>query len=73
MKLQKEKMPKAYAIMWCIFTAAYAIWMVFFMKNLVLNNYESVETRTMDGIVLICYKMLICGQLLNLKQRLIMH
>ncbi len=46
MNLKNEKMPKAYAIMWGIFTAAYAIWMTFFMNKIVLVNYETKDART---------------------------
>lgn len=51
MKLKNEKMPKGYAIMWGIFTAAYAIWMTFFMNKIVLVNYETKGARTVDELV----------------------
>lgn len=51
MKLQKEKMPKSYAVMWCVFTAAYAIWMTFFMNKIVLVNYATKVERTVDELV----------------------
>ncbi len=44
-------MPKGYTVMWLIISAAYAIWMGFFMKDLVLGSYESIEKRTIDGIL----------------------
>ncbi len=43
--MEKNKMPKAYAIMWAAFAAAYAIWMVF-MKNTVLVKFNSLAERT---------------------------
>ena len=46
MNLKTEKMPKAYAIMWGIITAAYAVWMTFFMNKIVLVNYETKGART---------------------------
>ena len=51
MKLKNEKMPKGYAVMWGIFTAAYAIWMTFFMNKIVLVNYETKGERTVDELV----------------------
>lgn len=51
MKEKTLKMPKGYTIMWLVFSAAYAIWMGFFMSKIVLNNYESVAARTVDGIL----------------------
>lgn len=51
MKIEKEKMPKGYAVMWGIFTAAYAIWMSFFMNKIVLVNYASEGARTVDELV----------------------
>ncbi len=42
-------MPKGYIAMWIAIAAAYAVWMVGFMKDIVLINYESVGARTVDG------------------------
>ena len=50
MKIKSEKMPKGYAVMWAVFTAAYAIWMSFFMNRIVLVNYETFKERTIDSI-----------------------
>ncbi|MCQ2485924.1 MAG: hypothetical protein MJ168_11415 [Clostridia bacterium] len=51
MRLKNEKMPKGYAIMWGIFTAAYAIWMTFFMNKIVLIKYATEGSRTVDEMV----------------------
>ncbi len=48
-ELEKRQMPKAYAVLWGVITAAYAIWMIFFMKDIVLVRYETVKERTVDG------------------------
>lgn len=47
---QKLNMPKGYAVMWGVFTLAYAIWMSFFMNKIVLKSYATVAQRTIDGI-----------------------
>lgn len=44
-------MPVWIKAMWGIFTAAYAVWMIFFMKDAILINYETLAQRTVDGIV----------------------
>lgn len=46
--MKEKQMPKAYTIMWLVFSAAYAIWMII-MKNTVLVTFETVEARTIDG------------------------
>lgn len=51
MKTKPEKMPKALTAMWIIFTAAYAVWMIFFMKTAILEKYETLAQRTVDGII----------------------
>ena len=48
-EIEKRQMPKAYAALWGVITAAYAIWMTFFMKDIVLYHYEKPEARTVDG------------------------
>ena len=48
-EIEKRQMPKAYAIMWIVIAAAYGIWMTFFMRNIVLERYETVSERTVDG------------------------
>ena len=49
--IEKKKMPAGYAVMWCIFTAAYAVWMTVFMKKIVLVNYATTAERTVDELV----------------------
>ncbi len=44
-------LPKKYTVIWSVFTAAYAVWMIFFMRKIVLQSYESVAQRTVDGIL----------------------
>ena len=36
--------------MWIAIIAAYAVWMIAFMRKIVLVNYATVEERTVDGI-----------------------
>lgn len=42
-------MPKAYAVLWILITAAYGVWMSVFMKDIVLNHYSKAAARTVDG------------------------
>lgn len=44
-------MPKGYLAMWIAISLAYLIWMVFFMKDIVLENYATVAERTVDGVL----------------------
>ena len=44
-------MPKGYLAMWIAISLAYLIWMVFFMKDIVLANYATVAERTVDGVL----------------------
>ena len=44
-------MPKGYLAMWIAISLAYLIWMVFFMKEIVLVNYATVAERTVDGVL----------------------
>lgn len=44
-------MPKGYLAMWITIALAYLIWMVFFMKDIVLVNYATVAERTVDGVL----------------------
>lgn len=44
-------MPKGYLAMWIAISLAYLIWMVFFMKDIVLVNYATVAERTVDGVL----------------------
>lgn len=44
-------MPKGYLAMWIAIALAYLIWMVFFMKDIVLVNYATVAERTVDGVL----------------------
>ncbi len=44
-------MPKGYLAMWIAIFLAYLIWMVFFMKDIVLVNYATVAERTVDGVL----------------------
>ena len=37
--------------MWIAISLAYLIWMVFFMKDIVLVNYATVAERTVDGVL----------------------
>lgn len=44
-------MPKGYLAMWIAIALSYLIWMVFFMKEIVLVNYATVAERTVDGVL----------------------
>lgn len=44
-------MPKGYLAMWIAIALSYLIWMVFFMKDIVLVNYATVAERTVDGVL----------------------
>ena len=44
-----KKMPKAYAVMWLLITAAYGVWMTFYMKDIVLFHYEKEAARSISG------------------------
>lgn len=44
-------MPKGYLAMWIAISLAYLIWMVFFMKDIVLVNYATVAERMVDGVL----------------------
>lgn len=44
-------MPKGYAVLWSIISLAYAVWMFFFMKDIILVDYATVAQRTVDGIL----------------------
>ena len=48
-EIEKRNMPKAYIVLWGLITAAYGIWMTFFMREIVLVKYETVAQRTVDG------------------------
>lgn len=48
---EKNKMPVGYLILWCVIACVYAVWMIFFMKDIILVNYASVAERTVDGIL----------------------
>lgn len=49
-KVKKQPSFKAYAAMWIAIIAAYAVWMIAFMRKIVLVNYATVEERTVDGV-----------------------
>lgn len=51
MQQTKNRMPKGYFAMWIAISLAYLIWMVFFMKDIVLVNYATVAERTVDGVL----------------------
>lgn len=51
MQQTKNRMPKGYLAMWIAISFAYLIWMVFFMKDIVLVNYATVAERTVDGVL----------------------
>ncbi len=51
MQQTKNRMPKGYLAMWIAIFLAYLIWMVFFMKDIVLVNYATVAERTVDGVL----------------------
>lgn len=51
MQQTKNRMPKGYLAMWIDISLAYLIWMVFFMKDIVLVNYATVAERTVDGVL----------------------
>lgn len=51
MQQTKNRMPKGYLAMWIAISLAYLIWMVFFMKDIVLVNYAAVAERTVDGVL----------------------
>ena len=48
--MKKEPRFTEYAGMWIAIIAAYAVWMIAFMRKIVLVNYATVEERTVDGI-----------------------
>lgn len=51
MQQTKNRIPKGYLAMWIAISLAYLIWMVFFMKDIVLVNYATVAERTVDGVL----------------------
>ena len=51
MQQTKNRMPKGYLAMWIAIALSYLIWMVFFMKDIVLVNYATVAERTVDGVL----------------------
>lgn len=51
MQQTKNRMPKGYLAMWIAISLAYLIWMVFFMKDIVLVNYATAAERTVDGVL----------------------
>lgn len=51
MQQTKNRMPKGYLAVWIAISLAYLIWMVFFMKDIVLVNYATVAERTVDGVL----------------------
>lgn len=51
MQQTKNRMPKGYLAMWIAISLAYLIWMVFFMRDIVLVNYATVAERTVDGVL----------------------
>ncbi len=51
MQQTKNRMPNGYLAMWIAISLAYLIWMVFFMKDIVLVNYATVAERTVDGVL----------------------
>lgn len=51
MQQTKNRMPEGYLAMWIAISLAYLIWMVFFMKDIVLVNYATVAERTVDGVL----------------------
>lgn len=51
MQQTKNRMPKGYLAMWIAISLTYLIWMVFFMKDIVLVNYATVAERTVDGVL----------------------
>ncbi len=48
-ELQQRKMPRFYAIMWLVITAAYGAWMTFYMKDIILFHYEKEAARQISG------------------------
>lgn len=49
-EIEKRNMPKGYVAMWVAIAIAYAVWMIGWMKNLVLGSYDSLAERTVDGV-----------------------
>ncbi len=47
--LHHRQMPTGYAALWGGLTLAYVVWLVFFLRDIVLINYETVAERTVDG------------------------
>lgn len=45
----ERKMPKGYIALWGGIIVAYAVWMIAFMKDIVLVHYEKAEARKVDG------------------------
>lgn len=48
-EIRKKSMPKGYIVLWAGIITAYFAWLVVFMKDIVLNTYETVASRTVDG------------------------
>lgn len=46
----KQASFKSYAIMWLVIVAAYAVWMIGFMRKIILVDYATVAERTVDGV-----------------------
>lgn len=47
--IEKRSMPKAYVVLWLLITAAYGLWMIFVMWDVVLINYETPAARQISG------------------------
>ena len=48
---EPRKMPVVYPVLWGGITLAYLVWMIFFMKDIILQKYETVAGRTVDGLL----------------------
>ncbi|MCR5151077.1 MAG: hypothetical protein K6B52_07615 [Clostridiales bacterium] len=48
-RFNERRMPAGYVAMWAFIALSYAVWMIFFMKDIILSKYETVSARTVDG------------------------
>ena len=46
----KQASFNSYAIMWLVIVAAYAVWVIGFMRKIILVDYATVAERTVDGV-----------------------
>lgn len=49
--LKPTRIPKGFTALWGIITLVYTLWLALPMRSIVLNNYETVPERTVDGLL----------------------